>query len=175
MPARSRWAKPFAGGRRAVVVLAHRDVAAAAGEIDLEHAFLLLHGFAGHAQEVRGHRAVTAERLGMPGVVVYAHQGLGAAGEGDGSDEGINVALGRFLELAIAAVGTPAHRDLAVGPLQAAGAGDALDAGLARAHPIKRLQPGVAALTAAANLSVRSLRNLSLMESGGAASFLTIW
>jgi hypothetical protein len=73
-----------AGVRRAVVVFACGDVAGAAGEVDLGHAFLEFELFSSEADGVSGCSTVAVEAHGMRGVIMETNDWERVVEEGDG-------------------------------------------------------------------------------------------
>ena len=128
-----------AGFRRAVVVLARRDVAGASGEVDLEDAFLLLQPLPGHADEVVARAAVAIVALRMRGVVVQPDDRPLAPGEGDRLQKRVDEPFRRGLEFRVGG-GAESRADLAVGQGNSPRGGHPLDLGLARADPVDGLE-----------------------------------
>ena len=124
-------------GARAVVVLPHGDVAAAAAEVDLRHARLLLEPLARQAGDVVADPAVAVEALGMGRVVVQLSDRALTAEERDRSQPRVDepFGCGRQLRVARAAHATA---DRAVGLLEPPAGGDPLDLRAAGPHVAER-------------------------------------
>ena len=140
MPASSRCGQLHAALSRAVVVLAHRDVAAAAGEVDLEHAFLPLERLAGVAGKVARCPAVAVTALRVRGIIVEPHQRLFAPGQRNRFQVGIDRSLGQCPHGGILAA-AHARTDLARLVPRPAARRHAVDLGLPGADLIERFEP----------------------------------
>ena len=122
----------------AIVVLSHRDVTGATGEVDLHHVLFALEFLPGVTDAVHADPAVVAARLRMRGIVVEPDQRPIALGKCDRLQHGINVALGLRAKCGVLAC-TIADVDLAIFAKHAACGCNPLDLSLAEPQAIHRL------------------------------------